>query len=74
MEDDWANAKTEISISSFSKHLRIIKNDENNKNLLNYFGGFSNTNEIWNILGNYLTNIKNIIFIIVSNYKLKIIL
>ena len=74
MEDDWANAKTEISISSFSKYLRIIKNDENNKNLLNYFVGFSNTNEIWNILGNYLTNIKNIIFIIVSNYKLNIIL
>jgi hypothetical protein len=74
LEDDWANAKTEISISSFSKYLRIIKNDENNKNLLNYFVGFSNTNEIWNILGNYLTNIKNIIFIIVSNYKLNIIL
>lgn len=74
MEDDWANAKTEISISSFSKHLRIIKNDENNKNLLNYFGGFNNTNEILNILGNYLTNIKNIIFIIVFNYKLNIIL
>ena len=74
MKDDWANAKTEISINSFSKHLRIIKNDENNKNLLNYFVGFSNTNEIWNILGNYLTNIKNIIFIIISNYKLNIIL